>query len=75
MELHTYCADRENRRKDDKGFYKLSEDNIATVREDLAEDYRVLANQHSEELTQLMEEFTESQEETFRQLMDIGSET
>ena len=74
-ELHTYCADRENRRKDGKGFYKLSEDNIATIREDLAEDYQALANQHSEELTQLMEEFTESQEETFRQLMDMGSET
>ena len=60
IELHIYCADRENRRKDGKGFYKLSEDNIAVVREDLVEDYQALANQHSEELTQLMEEFTES---------------
>ena len=53
--LHTYRTDRENRRKDGKGFYKLSEDNITAIHEDLAEDYQVLANQHSEELTKLME--------------------
>ena len=54
-ELHIYCANRENCRKDGKGFYKLSEDSIAAVRKDLAEDYQALANQHSEELRQLME--------------------
>ena len=37
-ELHTYRADRENQQKDDKGFYKLNEESIATVREDLMQD-------------------------------------
>mgnify|MGYP000494644238 FL=1 len=49
-ELHTYRADWENRRKDGRGFYKLNEESIAAVREDLAQDYRTLADQHSEEL-------------------------
>ena len=59
-----YRADWENRRKDGKGFYKLSEDSIATVREDLTHDYQALADRHTEEITQLFEEFGDSQEET-----------
>ena len=49
-ELHTYWTDWENWRKDGRGFYKLNEESIAVVREDLAQDYRTLADQHSEEL-------------------------
>ena len=50
-ELHTYCADWENRKKEGKGFYKLNDEGVAAIREDLVEDYRALAEQHSEELT------------------------
>ena len=35
-ELHTYRADWENRRKEGRGFYKLNEESIAVIREDLA---------------------------------------
>ena len=74
VELHTYKADRENRCKDGKGFYKPSEDSIATIRENLTHDYRALGDRDIEEITLLLEDFGENQEETLRQLHDIGSE-
>ena len=45
------------------------------VREDLAQDYQTLADQHSEELMQLLEDFGESQEDIFHQLMELGSKS
>ena len=69
-ELHTYRADWENRKKEGRGFYKLSEETVATVREDLAKDYSELAERHSEELTLILEEFGEGQEELLSQLME-----
>ena len=72
-ELHTYRADWENRRKDGRGFYKLNEESIVAVREDLAQDYRTLADQHSEELAQLLDDFGESQEDLFHQITQAGS--
>ena len=44
---------------------------MAAVREDLAKDYRELAEQHSEELAQLLEDFGESQEELLDLLMEV----
>mgnify|MGYP000067080054 FL=1 len=49
-ELHTYRADWQNRKKEGRGFYKLSDETVTIVREDLAKDYRELVEQHSEEL-------------------------
>ena len=46
-ELHTYRVDGENRKKEDRGFYKLSEETVARVREDLAKDYREMSERHS----------------------------
>ena len=69
-ELHTYRADWENRKKEGRGFYKLSEETVATVREDLAKDYSELAERHSEELTLILDEFAEGQEELLGQLME-----
>ena len=40
----------ENRHKDEKGLYKLDEESIATVLNDLMQDYQTLANRHSEEM-------------------------
>ena len=40
-----------------KGFFKLNDDGIATVREDLAKDYQALADQHLEEAAQIQEEY------------------
>ena len=45
------------------------------VREHLVQDYRMLANQHSEELTQLLEDFVESQEDISQQLMELGNKS
>ena len=55
-ELHTYRADWENRKKEARGFYKLSEETVATIREDLAKDYSELAERHSEEITQILDD-------------------
>ena len=44
------------------------------MREDLTQDYQTVADRHTEEMAQLLEDFSESQEEVFRQLCDIGSE-
>ena len=43
----------------------------ATVREDLAKDYLELAEQHSEELAQLLDDFGESQEELLERVIEI----
>ena len=51
--LHTFRADHENRTKEGKGFFKLNNDSIAAVREDLAADYQALADRHSEEVVQI----------------------
>ena len=39
------------------------------------QDYQMLIDQHSEELTQLLEYFGESQEDIFHQLMELGSKS
>ena len=44
---------------------------MATVREDLAKDYRELVEQYSEELAQLLEDFGEGQEELLDRLMEV----
>ena len=69
-ELHTYRADWENHKKEGRGFYKLSEETVATVREDLAKDYRELSERHSEEIAQILEDFGEGQEELLDTLME-----
>ena len=70
-ELHTYRADWENRIKEGRGFYKLNEESIVTVRDDLAQDYRALAEQLFQQLAQMLDDFGESQEEIFCCLMEI----
>ena len=54
-----------------QSFYKLNDETVAEVHEDLAKDYRELAEQHSEELAQLMDDFGESQEELLDRLIAI----
>ena len=67
-ELHTFRADHENRAKEGKGFFKLNENSIATVREDLAKDYQALADQHLEEVTQILEEYGATEVELGHQI-------
>ena len=56
VELHTFRADHENRTKSGQGFFKLSNESITAIREDLATDYQALADQHLEEVAQILEE-------------------
>ena len=42
-ELHTYRADWENRKKEGRGFYKLSDETVTIVRKDSANHYQELA--------------------------------
>ena len=60
--------------KEGRGFYKLSDETVAAVREDLANDYRELAEQHSEELAHLLDDFGVSQEKLLDRLMEIKGE-
>ena len=69
--LHTYRGDFENRKKEGWGFYKLSDDTIASVREDLTKDNQELAEQHSEELAQILDDFEKSQEQLLNRLLEI----
>ena len=51
-----------------KGFFKLNNKSIAAAREDLATDYKALANRHSEEVVQILEEYGTDELEIARQL-------
>ena len=81
-ELHTFRADHDNRAKEGKGFFKLNNDSIATVREDLAKDYQALADQQLEEVTQILEAYGAAEEELGHQIqateadrLSIGQQT
>ena len=67
-ELHTFHADHENQTKAGQGFFKLSNKSIAAVREDLTTDNQTLADQHLEEMAQILEEYGTTELEIVRQL-------
>ena len=73
-ELHTFRADHENRAKEGKGFFKLNDDSIATVREDLAKDYQALADQQLEEVTQILEAYGAAEEELGHQIQETEAD-
>ena len=73
-ELHTFCTDHENRRNECKGFFKLNEDSIATVCENLAADYKALADHHSEDIVQIMEDYGVADLEIARQLQQYDAD-
>ena len=72
-ELHTFCADHENRTKAGKGFFKLNDRSIASVREDLAANYKALADQHAEEVMQILE-YGAAELEIARKLLEKEAE-
>ena len=74
-ELHSYRTNWANQKKEGRGLYKLNNETVATMREDLAKDYRELAEQHSEELAQLLEDFGEGQEQLLDRLMEMQATT
>ena len=60
-ELHILRADAENRRKEGRGFFKMDEASIQTLRADLTEDYQSLVKSHTAAIEQLLEDFNDDQ--------------
>ena len=67
-ELQTLRADAENRMKTGDKFYKMDEDSIVTIREELSEDFFALAEEHLKEIRGLVERLDDGQLETQLQL-------
>ena len=72
--LHTFRVDHENQSKAGKGFFKLNNKSIAAVREDLAVDYQALADRHSDEMAQILEEYGAPELEITHQLQKNEAE-
>ena len=60
-ELQTLRADAENQRKVDDKFYKMDEESIVTIREELSEDFFALAEVHLKEVWGLVEVLDDGQ--------------
>ena len=60
-ELHILRAYAENRRKEGRGFFKMDEASIQTLRADLIEDYQSLVKSHTAAIEQLLEDFNDDQ--------------
>ena len=56
-ELQLLRADRDNRKAQGQGFFKMSEEAISTIQEDIAKDLYEMAACHREELSRMMQEF------------------
>ena len=67
-ELQTLRADAENRKKAGDKFYKMDEESIVTIREELSEDFFALAEAHLMEVWGLVERLDDGQLDTQLQL-------
>ena len=56
-ELQLLRADRENRKAQGQGFFKMTEEAISTVQEDIAKDLSEIPTCHQEEVNRPMQEF------------------
>ena len=68
VELQTLWADVENRKKAGDKFYKMDEESIVTIREELSEDFFALAEGHLKEFRGLVEILDDDQLDTQLQL-------
>ena len=57
VELQMFRADHKNRQKTGKWFYRMDEQSINTMREDLTKNFYTLAQSHSDEIRKLLEKF------------------
>ena len=69
-ELQILRADKDNRKTQGPGFFKMIEDAISTVQEDIARDLYDMAASRREEITRLMQEFDKHDIDTSVQLDD-----
>ena len=68
IELQLLRADRDNRKAHGQGFFKMMEEAISTVQEDIAKDLYDIATCHQEEVNRLMQEFDKHEIDTAIQL-------
>ena len=73
-ELQLLRADRENRKPHGSSFFKMSEEAIATVQEDIAKDIYEIAAFYKEEINRIMQEFDKHDVDTSVQLDHIEAE-
>ena len=71
-ELQLLRGDRDNQETQGSGFFKMSEEAMAVMQEDLAHDLYELETSHREEITRLMEEFDALDIDTSVKLDDLG---
>ena len=62
--LQTLRADSENRKKADGNFYKMDEESIVTIREELSDDFFSLAELHLGAVRRLVERLDDDQLDT-----------
>ena len=60
-ELQTLRADAENRKKTGDKFYKMDEESIVNIQEELSEDFYALAEEHLKEIRGLVERLDDGQ--------------
>ena len=60
-ELQVFRAYAENRRKEGCGFYKMDENNIQILHEELTEELHALSQTHTTTIRHLFEEFNDNQ--------------
>ena len=73
-ELQLLRADRDNRKAHGQGFFKMTEEAISTVQEDIAKDLYEIAACHREEVSRIMQEFDKHDVDTVVQLDNLESE-
>ena len=56
-ELQLLRADRDNWKAQGQGFFKMTEEAISTIQEDIAKDFSDIKAYHQEEMNRLMQEF------------------
>ena len=59
--LQVFNADAENRTKTEYHFYKMDEESIITIQEELSEDFQVMAQVQMDEIRKILEEFEDDQ--------------
>ena len=69
-ELQILCANRDNRKSQGPGFFKMIEEVISTLQKDIARDLYDMAASRREEITRLMQEFDKHDIVTSVQLDD-----
>ena len=73
-ELQLLWADMENRKAQGHGFFKMTEEAISTIQEDIAKDLSEIAACHQEEVNRLMQEFDKHDIETAVQFESYEAE-